>query len=397
LISKQITKQSVINVILLLPGIVAVCYAVVTGLSRGEDLLTFYQRGEAWLAGASDVSSVPGRLYPPFAPPLFAVLTVLRFEHAVVVWLLINLIALLVTIYFAHKLIASSENARSLLFLAAFFLTWAPVRVTLRLGQNSLVITALILGALLARQKQQKVAGGLLLGLSLVKYSLSLPFFLYLLWKREWKMILSSLALMTFLTGVYAWHLEISPIKALTDGLGLVRNVQLTASGYTGTTEIRLLILDLFGGNELAASALTTGFTLAALLAMAIVFVRKPEDEPIHFALLSLFALWTTYHRVYDSVLCIIPAAMLMDYYLRKRFPRFRVFWLCGLGLLIVSVPGLLTERMKISAGELSATPAGFAGLHVERVLMFGLFWSLVWLAWNKEPARRSTQECPAE
>jgi hypothetical protein len=324
-------------------------------------------------------------------------LTLLRFEHAVVFWLLINLIVLLITIYLANKLIITSENARSLIYVAAFFLTWAPVRVTFRLGQNSLVITALILGALLARQKDKKIAGGLLLGLSLVKYSLSLPFFLYLLWKREWKMILSSVALTGTLTGVYAWHLEISPLKAITDSLSLVREVQLSASGYIGTTEIRLLMLDLAGGNDLAASFLTTSLIIAGLLAIALAFVRNPKDEPLHFALLSLFALWTSYHRVYDSVLCIVPAALLIDYRLRKRFPKLSFFWLCGLGLLVVSIPGLLTERLKISEAELSATPAGFAGLHIERILMFGLFWSLLWIAWNERPARRRAPEYQEE
>jgi hypothetical protein len=381
---------------LLLPGVAAICYAIVTGVSRGEDLLTFYSRGEAWLIGASDVSAVPGKLYPPFAPPLFSLLTVLRFEHAVVVWIGINLVALLVTIYLASKLVAHSEMGRLLVYLAAFFLTWAPVRVTFRLGQNSLVIAALILGALVARQKGNKISAGLLLGLSLVKYSLSLPFFLYLVWKREWKMVLSSLALVALLTAVYAWHLEISPLEAITDSLSMARDVQLSASTYVGTTEIRVLMLDLTANNELAASVLTTAVTLAALVAMAIVFLRHPKDESIHFALLSLFALWTAYHRVYDSVLCIIPAGLLIDYRMRKRFPGFSLFWLCGLGLLVVSIPGLLTERLKIPAAELSNTPLGFAGLHVERILMFGLFWSLFWIAWDGRPARRSTPEPPA-
>jgi hypothetical protein len=384
------------NILLLLPGVAAICYAIVTGVSRGEDLQTFYSRGEAWLGGATDVSGLPGRLYPPFAPPLFSVLTLLKFEHAVVVWLGINLIALLVTIYLANKLIVHSETGRSLVYLAAFFLTWAPVRVTFRLGQNALVIVALILGALVARQKGNKIAGGLLLGLSLIKYSLALPFLLYLLWKREWKMIFSSLALVALLTAVYAVHLDISPFKAITDSLSMVREVQLSASSYVGTTEIRVLMLDLTAHNELAASVLTTAVTLAALLAMAIVFVREPEDETIHFSLLSLFALWTAYHRVYDSVLCIIPAALLIDYRLRNRFRRFSAFWLCGLGLLIISIPGLLTERLKIPAAELSTTLLGFAGLHAERILMFGLFWSLLWIGWGERPARRNRPECPA-
>jgi hypothetical protein len=56
----------------------------------------------------------------------------------------------------------------------------------------------------------------------------------------------------------------------------------------------------------------------------------------------------------------------------------------------------LLTERLKIPAAELSTTLLGFAGLHAERILMFGLFWSLLWIGWGERPARRNRPECPA-
>jgi hypothetical protein len=157
--------------------------------------------------------------------------------------------------------------------------------------------------------------------------------------------------------------------------------------GTAGNSEIRPLVLSIVGGNETLTLVLTITLGLAGLIAMAVVFRRTPECENAHFAVLALFALWAAYHRVYDSVMCILPAALLIDLMVRKRLVGFSRFWLAGLGLLAVSLPGLLTERLQLKPEELSSTPAGWLGLHIERLLVFGLFWSLVFVMWRRSEA----------
>src|SRR5262245_45864623 len=118
---------------------------------------------------------------------------------------------------------------------------------------------------------------------------------------------------------------------------------RLYLSGVTvdmGTTEIKLLLLDLSGGNEMLTAVLTLSFSIAALISMCIVFSRNPRWEIAHFAMLALFSLWSVYHRTYDSVACLLPAALLTDLLIKKRFVGFSRFWLAGLGLLIVSISG---------------------------------------------------------
>jgi hypothetical protein len=90
--------------------------------------------------------------------------------------------------------------------------------------------------------------------------------------------------------------------------------------------------------------------------------------------------LWSVYHRTYDSVFCLIPAALLVDFAIRKRFVAFSRFWLSGLVLLIISIPGLLVDRLKFDPTNPTDNPFIFLGLHVERLLVFGMFWSLLYL-----------------
>ena len=161
-----------------------------------------------------------------------------------------------------------------------------------------------------------------------------------------------------------------------------------------GVSEMKLLLLALTGENESLTAILDVTFSLAALISMAIVFARKPRFEKMHFAALALFALWAVYHRTYDSVLCLFAAAPLVDLLIKGRFVTgnehgskrglmFSRFWIAALGLLIISIPGFLLERLKLSPPGLSDNPLLFVGVHIERLLVFGMFWSLLVFIWR--------------
>jgi hypothetical protein len=126
---------------------------------------------------------------------------------------------------------------------------------------------------------------------------------------------------------------------------------------------------------------------------MAIVFRREPRCEKAHLAVVAFFSLWYVYHRTYDSVSCILPAAFFIDLLVRKRFRVFAAICLSALGLLAVSIPGLLTERLHLQVASLSANPLGFLGLQIERILIFGLFWSLLIFLWRVGPTDRAAKE----
>jgi hypothetical protein len=256
--------------------------------------------------------------------------------------------------------------------------------MTVRNGQISLMVMALLLGALLARKRNKNFLAGALLGLSLCKYTLTFPFLLYFVWKREWKLVSTAILIPLVLTEVFALRLGLSLFQVISQYVHLASQMLVSGlSGRTGTTEIKLLFLDLSGGNTSVAEITALSLSVAALICMAITFYRKPRWEAAHFAALALFSLWSVYHRAYDSVLCLIAAAMLTDFLVRKRFVAFSRFWLGALGLLVVSVPGLLVDRLKLDPSSFTRNPLLVLGLHVERLLVFGMFWSVLFLMWK--------------
>jgi hypothetical protein len=68
---------------------------------------------------------------------------------------------------------------------------------------------------------------------------------------------------------------------------------------------------------------------------------------------------------------------------MQEKFVFFSRFWLAGLGLLIISIPGLLVDRLQIEPSVISSNPLLLVGVHVERLLMCGMFWSLTYLMWK--------------
>ncbi|HKQ08661.1 MAG TPA: glycosyltransferase family 87 protein [Blastocatellia bacterium] len=381
-------RRAIAEVISCAFALVSLGYAVITAPGRGSDLVAFAATGREWLTGAFQFGTALVPLYPPFAVPFMALLTLFPSDALVIAGLLINLAATVAVVLLTVKLYGEHWPARVWLYLAACLLASAPYRVTLRMGQNSLLITALLLAALLAWQRKQRVLSGACLGLSLCKYSLTLPFLLYFFWKREWKVAGTALIVMVVLTEIFAWHLGMTFTAAITSWLRTTAEVQTAGqTAFTGATEIKPLIYSLTGENIALTSTLTIVVAVMGLAAMTLVFARRPQAVNVHFAILALYALWMAYHRTYDSVLCILPAALLIDWLLRGSFIRFSRFWLVGLGLLIISLPGLLTERLGLSEDRLANNLAGRLGLHIERLLVVGLFVSLLLLLWRSDPS----------
>ena len=364
-------------------AVASLSYAVVTAPNVGIDLRFFQEGAREWVDGVFQIGEGVIGVYTPFLLPLLAPIAFLSFETLVVVWIVLNIAATMLSLHFVVKLWGSEWPTRKRLLLAAFFIAFAPFRVTLRNGQICLMVMALLLGALLARKRNKNFLAGALLGLSLCKYTLTFPFFLYFIWRREWRVVSTALLVALALSEVFAMRLGLSLFQVISQYSGLASQLLVSGlPGRTGTTEIKLLFLEL-SGNESFAATITLAFSIAALICMGIVFYRRPRWELAHFAALALFGLWSIYHRTYDSVMCLLPAALLVDFLIRKKFVAFSRFWLAGLGLLIISIPGVLADRLKMSPADLAKNPLLTLGLHIERLLVFGMFWSLMFLMWR--------------
>lgn len=371
-------------------------YAVVTAPRNGIDFFNYYQEAVEWVAGFSS-GDITIDVYPPFAKPVLSPLALFSFEQARVLWLGINLLAAgtcicLVLSYF------SGWPARAKYYLALLMVSWAPFRVTLRVGQLSLVITALILGALVARSRKRPYLAGVLLGLSLCKFTLSFPFFLYFLWKKEWRALAAAISLIVILTQAHALRLGLSLAEVIRGYSGILGQLSVsTDSLWVGSTGIKPLLIWLARGDPAVANVLWVIILVASLIILAVIFARRPQAERAHVAILSLFALWAVYHATYDSVLYILPVALLIDFLVQRKHVTFGVFWLAATSLLIISLPGLLTSRLGISEETLSQSMFGFVAIHLERLLTLGMYASLSFLLWKEDSIGSQTRDLGSE
>jgi hypothetical protein len=378
------SRGAMMQTLLFALALASLAYAVVTAPTVGIDLKFFQTGAREWADGIFQIGAGVVGVYTPFLLPTLFPIAFVPFDTLVVLWLALNVASAVLSLQFVNKLWGERWPIKARLALAAFFIAFAPFRVTLRNGQISLMVMALLLGALLARKRNQNFLAGALLGLSLCKYTLTLPFFLYFGCKREWKLISTAILVPLALTEVFAWRLGLSLFQVISRYVPLASQILFSGlPGRTGTTEIKLLFLDLSGGNEWFAAILTLLLSTTALVCMAIMFSRKPRWETPHIVALALFSLWSVYHRTYDSVFCLLPAAMLTDFLINKRFVAFSRFWLGALGLLVVSIPGLLVDRLKLDPTSFAGNPFFLLGLHIERILVFGMFWSVLFLMWK--------------
>lgn len=193
---------------------------------------------------------------------------------------------------------------------------------------------------------------------------------------------------------MFAWQTGLSLIEVARQYVSAMSRLYVSGvSADMGTTEVKLLFFALSGERETLTAVLTVAVSLCALICMRIVFARRPRLELEHCAGLALFSLWAVYHRTYDSVLCLLPAALMIDCLVKQNFVAFSRFWLAGLALLVVSLPGLLTDRLGLSGTAISNNLLLMLEVHFERLLVFGMFWSLMFLMWKAGKIRSKKSE----
>lgn len=132
----------------------------------------------AWVEGDYN-KTLRLNAYPPPTVVVFSPLSLLSFDALKIVWLILTLGVTGLCIYLAIKLIGPEWPWQAKYFLLFLVVSWAPFRVTLRNGQITMLIVALLLGSLLAWRRNKRVLSGVLLGFALCKYTLSFPFLLY--------------------------------------------------------------------------------------------------------------------------------------------------------------------------------------------------------------------------
>ena len=176
--------------LLALSALGSLVYGGRQALLKSDDLL---RRAEeiSLFVGHRDPYTDPDATYPPPAYPILTPLIAPFSEEALkAVWLGLNLVAALgVGAAIVHLW---GRDWPTWLKVAAVLVVLAskPTRLSIGMGQFSLLPTALLLGALIALDRGRDLLAGLCVGLALAKPTMAIPFVFVLLVLGRWRALL---------------------------------------------------------------------------------------------------------------------------------------------------------------------------------------------------------------
>jgi hypothetical protein len=250
---------------------------------------------------------------PTNTPMMLILLTPFSFfSWTVAKWsfLVVNLILMLVTGWLVITRVPFGGVKLSPLdeiFLFLVYFDLSATRIAIENGQTSLLVFLLMLVALLCAGRSWQVAG-LSLGVALSKYSLSLPMFLFFLYKKNFKVLLLAIAIQILgILGLAAISRN-SPVTIVSENIQLF----LIIFRQPGINLSRWF--EFLSENFFVSVIAALLMTLLVFLPVFIWLRRRrsiiPDIESvIDLHVLTILFIWTmlvAYHRLYDTLILIV-------------------------------------------------------------------------------------------
>ena len=180
-----------------------------------------------------------------------------------------------------------------------------PVRGGIALGQFHLIPTVLMLTAVLALNHSRQIVAGLMVGLSLAKPTMSLPFLGYLVVRRQWRALAMALGVQAVALLVVSGWLGSGPLRLLGEWAATARS-----QVAEGAIDLPSLLLREWPAVPVSAAQVTLA-VLALGFAVTMLAASASNLALVSFA--TFTAAVFTYHRPYDLVLLIPTLAFLID------------------------------------------------------------------------------------
>jgi hypothetical protein len=186
------------------------------------------------------------------------------------------------------------------------------VGLTLQVGQYGIIVTGFLAGCLAFLIRGKQVPAGLLLGLALVKPTISAPFFLALLCRGYFLACATTLAYCAGASLIVWGILDTNPLE-------LVQQLHACGSTYAGEGGFGPLRLLLSAGAEPRVAVGAVSFFSILALFVGLLACSKRLSTVDAFALAAVVGRLWTYHRNYDNLMVVFVALALVDRLCRAR------------------------------------------------------------------------------
>ena len=251
-------------------------------------------------------------IIPSNAPLILLLLTPFSFFSWVTakwMFLILNLILMLLTGWLVLRRIPFAGIKLSLIDEVFIFLVYfdlSATRIAIENGQTTLVVFFLMLLAILYSERSWKIAGSVL-GIALSKYSLSLPVFLFFLYKKKFTILLLTIAVQALgLLGLSAITRS-SPVMIVRE------NIRLLFQLFDQPGIHLARFFEIFTKNHLLIEIPVLIMTLLVFLWLFLwlragIPKKSNSEDVLDFHVLTILFIWTmlvAYHRLYDTLILI--------------------------------------------------------------------------------------------
>jgi hypothetical protein len=250
-----------------------------------------------------------------------------RFYNCVV-----NLALFAALLFWAYGLARKEEQWMGW-FLAASFFAVNSICTTFIVGQYGVVVVAALVAAYLLDQKNHWLAGGVCLGIAMIKLSIAAPFVLPFLVRGRWKLL--------FVAGGYlvVGSLLIWPLIK-TNPFEIMGQMTVAAEHFENKGYSLNNLLELFGMG--AQSAMRVAAVVSLGLALSLLYLWRASSDLVLYAIAAVASRAWCYHRLYDNLILVFLLLALGVTAFRTRSPLALIaYFLVGITLW---VPGRLTN-----------------------------------------------------
>ena len=225
-------------------------------------------------------------------------ISLLDWHQAKIFWIIVNvLLSIIIPILLCKNFKISNYQ---LIYILMIFLTCHPTRMTLNLGQNSLLILFLIMLPFIKLNSINKYVVCVLSGISYIKYSSGYIIFLYLLTNRNIKYLGASILISFFSWVFYSYYTESNLIHSFFGPFKLI-----FFDNYTRTGDVySILNLYILKNNSIINKLLILFFVLILNLYF-LLNIKKINDNLAKLSIVCLLPLIFLPHSNYDYVLLL--------------------------------------------------------------------------------------------
>ncbi len=254
--------------------------------------------------------------------PLVLLLTPLSyfwFTTARILWMLLNITLALVTPWLVIHLLFGAQPAPLLkALIVLIFYCMLPVRNGIGNGQVTTLTFFLMLVAL-AVYEDHKLVAGIALGFAMGRFSMAVPVFLWMIYKRQWTVLGLVLLVQIAGTALFAIITHSSPLQIVVDQIQTLVLARLSAD------KEGISLASIMPSNAVWKLLSFVVLTIPILFVARRAFARSTQAEALGTLktraedvwLVGILMLWVTlsvYHSYYDAIVAIVCMGLLISW-----------------------------------------------------------------------------------